>query len=327
MSVSRLSFALNAGLSLPAEGRILLIGAAPDLPLDGLDPARCQIVQRFYPDHATWTRRGLITLTDPDGPCSVAHVTLPRARDQAQSRVAMACAAATDLVAIEGAKSDGIDSLLKAIKQRVPILGQVAKAHGKLAWIAPTDAFADWAQGPSQRPDGVWTAPGVFSADGMDPASSALADALPHKLGARVAALGAGWGALAPAVLAREGVKECHLVEADLTALDCTRLNVTDARVTLHWADVPSWEAPAALDSVVMNPPFHVGRKADPALGQAFIASAARLLAPAGRLFMVANRHLPYESALTALFAQVDDIGGDSRFKLFAAARPRRKRH
>ena len=37
------------------------------------------------------------------------------------------------------------------------------------------------------------TVPGIFSADGIDPASALLADNLPEKLGARVADLGGGW--------------------------------------------------------------------------------------------------------------------------------------
>jgi 16S rRNA (guanine1207-N2)-methyltransferase len=37
---------------------------------------------------------------------------------------------------------------------------------------------------------------------------------------------------------------------------------------------------------------------------------------------MVANRHLPYERELKMRFAQVEEIGGDARFKLFHAARP-----
>ena len=47
-----------------------------------------------------------------------------------------------------------------------------------------------------------------------------------------------------------------------------------------------------------MNPPFHSERGSLPLLGQWFIAEAMKALRPGGRLFMVANRHLPYEVAL-----------------------------
>jgi len=71
-----------------------------------------------------------------------------------------------------------------------------------------------------------------------------------------------------------------------------------------------------------MNPPFHTGRAAEPSLGRAFIAAASRMLAPHGKLWMVANRHLPYEQALRDQFRNVDEIAGDGAFKVFHANRP-----
>ena len=59
------------------------------------------------------------------------------------------------------------------------------------------------------------------------------------------------------------------------------------------------------------------------ALGQAFIRAAARLLRPKGTLFMVANRHLPYETTLANSFGTVQDRGDDPRFKILQADQPR----
>lgn len=326
MSQERLNHAMTAGgLLLPAEGRIALVGAPGDMDLDGLDPARCEVIQTFFPDHAAWERRGLTVRTALDGAYAAEIVTLPRARDLAEDRIARASAQA-GLVVVDGAKTDGVDSLLKALRGRVTLDGQVSKAHGKVFWFAGGADLSDWLRHPTTLPTGDVTAPGVFSADGPDPASQALAAALPVSLKGRLADLGAGWGWLAREVLRREGVTQLHLVEADSTALDCARRNVTDARAVFHWADAADWTPPAALDAVVMNPPFHAGRKADPQIGRAFIAAAARVLAPHGQLWLVANRHLPYESALTDSFREVAEAGGDSRFKILHAARPTRHR-
>lgn len=117
-----------------------------------------------------------------------------------------------------------------------------------------------------------------------------------------------------------------HLVEADRVALDCARENVSDARAEFHWADARGWTAPGPVDAVVMNPPFHIGRASDPELGRAFIRAAARMLSPRGQLYMVANRHLPYEGDLAAAYGEVREIGGDNRFKIVQAARPSRTR-
>ena len=67
--------------------------------------------------------------------------------------------------------------------------GSFSKAHGKLFWFAGGD-FADWQNdAPSEIDGGFQTRPGVFSADAIDPASKALAAALPEKLGKQVADL------------------------------------------------------------------------------------------------------------------------------------------
>ncbi|MCR8550786.1 class I SAM-dependent methyltransferase [Salipiger sp. P9] len=325
MTADRLSFATEAGLTLPAEGRILLIGAPGDLVSDALPLDRCAVVQRFKPDHDAWARRGVPVGLAPEGTFAAAIVFLPRARDLAEARIATACAAAPGgLIVLDGQKTDGIDTLAKAVKARVPVLGQVSKAHGKTLWFFASGDFAGWARGPAQNGHGLWTAPGVFSADAPDPGSEALLAALPVRLGARVADLGAGWGGLARGLLARADIAALHLVEADHAALDCARRNIPDPRATFHWADATTWRPSEPLDAVVMNPPFHQGRKADPSLGQAFIAAARHMLKPSGQLWLVANRHLPYETTLAAHFRQTEEIAGDSRFKILHGARPLR---
>ena len=47
-------------------------------------------------------------------------------------------------------------------------------------------------------------------------------------------------------------------------------------------------------------------------------------LAPDGGLWLVANRHLPYETELDARFQVWREIGGTPAFKVIEAARPRR---
>ena len=50
------------------------------------------------------------------------------------------------------------------------------------------------------------------------------------------------------------------------------------------------------------------------------------MLSPPGVLWLVANRHLPYDRALTALFREVQDIGGDAAFRVIRASHPLRAR-
>lgn len=150
-----------------------------------------------------------------------------------------------------------------------------------------------------------------------------LAQALPAKLGRHVIDLGAGWGYLTAQGLADSSVQHIDLVEADALALECARKNITDPRARFHWADATEWTPREKADTVIMNPPFHSGRKADPSLGRAFVTAAAKMLSPSGQLWMVANRHLPYENTLEESFAQVKEAAGDNRFKIFHASKPR----
>jgi 16S rRNA (guanine1207-N2)-methyltransferase len=73
-------------------------------------------------------------------------------------------------------------------------------------------------------------------------------------------------------------------------------------------------------DVIVTNPPFHASGRADrPDIGRAFIAAAAAALVPAGRLWLVANRHLPYEAELARHFSQVRCVLQHDGFKVVEA--------
>lgn len=152
---------------------------------------------------------------------------------------------------------------------------------------------------------GLWSQPGVFSWDRIDPGTRLLASRLPPLQGAG-ADLGCGIGVLALHVLQASAVTRLALLDIDRRAIAAARLNVSDPRAHFLWADATSSAMPLrALDFVVMNPPFHKGGAEDKALGQAFITKAAAMLRPGGACWLVANRQLPYEAALAAAFKAV----------------------
>ncbi|WP_417261204.1 class I SAM-dependent methyltransferase [Celeribacter sp.] len=314
-------------LSLLLDGsppsRVAVYRPRSDADLSALKGAEVQIVQGFKPDAEAFKAQGYEVVTEADGQFDLAIVAVPRAKAEARALIADAAARA-DQVIVDGQKTDGIDSLWKDIKKRVETQ-VVSKAHGKAIRFSGGD-FSDWANpGPLHLIDGFTTRLGVFSVDRIDKASEALAEALPAKLPARIADLGAGWGYLSRAILEREGVKELHLVEAEAAAIASAKDNITDPRAQFHWDDATKFKPPHLLDAVIMNPPFHTTRAADPALGQAFITAAARMLSPQGQLWLVANRQLPYEATLASLFGTVDEIAVTGGFKLLHAAKPLRR--
>ncbi|WP_299147018.1 methyltransferase [uncultured Tateyamaria sp.] len=322
----RLPLAL-AAVELASDGPIAVLHPSVDADLSALPPARVLVISPMATVCTAFEARGFeVAAAFPaDIRFAASVVCLTRARAEAQAVLAAAMRATDGWVLIDGQKTDGSDSMLKALRARADVSAPISKAHGKIYWTRGGADFSDWAAGPELHPDGFWTAPGVFSADGIDPASALLVAALPEKMTGTVADLGAGWGYLSAHVLTRD-VKAVHLVEAHDMALQCARHNVTDPRAQFHWADATTWKPDDLVDMVVMNPPFHTGRTADPSLGRAFIQAAARVLKPHGALWMVANRHLPYEDTLAASFAKVVDLDGDARFKLVRAERPKRIR-
>ena len=321
----RLGLALApGGLTLP-EGRIAVFGPRDGVSLDPLPKASVEVITTSYPDQAHYTRLGYACALEPTGRYAAAVVFLPRAKALARDRIATARAVTAGPVIVDGQKEDGIESVLKDCRARTEVSGPVNKAHGKLFWFDGGD-LSDWTAPPAAMPDGFVTAPGIFSADGIDPASALLADSLPTTLGAHVIDLGAGWGYLSARLTTHPGVTRIDLVEADHAALACARMNVTDPRALFHWSDATDWRPDAPADTVVMNPPFHTGRKADPELGRVFIRTAAACLRPKGTLWMVANRHLPYETLLGELFAEHEEIAGTASFKLLRASAPLREK-
>ncbi|WP_246725250.1 class I SAM-dependent methyltransferase [Beijerinckia sp. L45] len=175
------------------------------------------------------------------------------------------------------------------------------------------------AEGGPRQVDGLWSQPGVFSWDRLDPGSALLAQHLPALAG-RGADFGCGIGTLALAALASPKLTHLALLDIDRRAVEAAKRNVTDPRVTVRWADVRQPDATLTkLDFVVMNPPFHDGGAEDRSLGQTFIRRAAESLRTGGRLWLTANRHLPYEAVLKPLFKRITPVVEASGYKVYEA--------
>jgi 16S rRNA (guanine1207-N2)-methyltransferase len=216
-------------------------------------------------------------------------------------------------------KDKGGSRLKKALERFGCTVGEDARRHHRFCHTtrpaAPTALDEAIAAGaPRIVPAlGIWSQPGVFSWDRLDPGSARLLDLLPPLTG-RGADLGCGVGVLAGRLLVSGNVDAITCIDIDRRAVECARRNLQDPRATVQWADVRRLgEGFSDFDFVVMNPPFHDGGTEDRELGVAFIRTAVRLLRRGGICWLVANRHLPYEAALREAFASMDvraDAGG-----------------
>jgi 16S rRNA (guanine1207-N2)-methyltransferase len=299
------------------------------------DRLRC--VQSFRPVHDSLAAAGYPVTPRAQEPAAnpgmvVVNLTRSRAENLGNVALGLEVLAPGGTLVVTGAKSDGVDSLARHVARALPLGGAFVKAHGRVFWLTrpavlPPEAAA-WAEDARLRPnaEGFLTAPGMFSPAHADPGSRRLAAAVAGRLAGRVADLGAGWGWLAQAVLAdAPAIAELDLHEAEASALDAARANVTDPRARFHWSDVTRLgPGMPPYDAVIANPPFHQGRAAEPDLGAAFVSAAARMLGPAGRLFLVANRQLPYEAVLAIAFREWEKLSEDGAYKVIRAERPRR---
>ncbi|HEY4366838.1 MAG TPA: class I SAM-dependent methyltransferase [Steroidobacteraceae bacterium] len=328
---------ISGQLSWPEEGALFLRardGAAlHQRPFPGLI---CE--QSFKPDAEALQRAGL-TLGDAMANDARTYplvlVLPPRQRDEARALMARAISLTkpggrviASLSNNEGARSGEAD--LARLAGPVETL---IKNKCRAFWSAPLQGAIDpdlalqWQTLDAARPiDGgrFISRPGVFAWDRIDPASALLAAHLPGDLAGRAADLGAGFGYLSAELLARcPGITLLDAYEAEARALDLARHNLAEfgsrTEVRYQWHDVTAG-LPHSYDVIVTNPPFHTQNRLErPDIGRRFIAVAAEALNPGGRLWLVANRHLPYEAVLTSSFGQVRAVAQEHGFKIIEA--------
>ncbi len=224
------------------------------------------------------------------------------------------------------AKDKGGARLKKELEGFGVVVGESAKAHHRRCVVIRPETVTGIeeaiAAGAARLVEGLeaWSQPGVFAWDRIDAGSLLLAQTAPVLKGAG-ADLGCGYGALATVVLGSPAVTALRLIDLDRRAIDTARKNVTDARARFEWADARTLEGAGDLDFIVTNPPFHDGGAEDRRLGQAFIQKAAAMLGKGGVLWLVANRHLPYEADLNAAFKRVTKIADAGGYKVYEAVK------
>ena len=296
--------------------------------------------QSFKPEADALERAGLnvdsgINAADILANASLVLVLPPRQREEARALLARAYALAAEgaVIVASVANNEGAKTCEQDLAALAGLDGVITKFHSRVFWTVrgaravDAERLASWSalDAPRKILGGRYVSrPGVFAWDRVDAASALLAEHLPADLRGHAADLGAGYGYLSRELLARcPGITALDAYEAEARALAMARQNLADARVPVqfHWHDVTAG-LPNRYDCIVMNPPFHAqGRGDRPDIGQRFIEVAAQSLRPGGRLWLVANRHLPYEAVLGANFGTLRVLAERGGFKVVEATK------
>ena len=327
-------------LALAADAPVLFLRARFGAALCHRPLQQWTFEQSFRPHADALERAGLaVGAAAPDARYALVAALPPRQREEARALLARAVLHAADggVVLASVANNEGARSCAADLERLAGPLSTLSKHKCRAFWTQPLRAgaidqalCAEWLALDAPRPvaGGFVSRPGLFAWDRVDPASALLAGQLPATLAGRVADLGGGYGYLSAHLLrACPQVTHVDLYEAEARALEPAQVNLEAARdarphdaaaagFALHWHDVTRGLS-QRFDAIVSNPPFHVGRADRPQLGRAFIHAAADALLPDGVLWLVANRHLPYEKALAERFASFRVAAVGSGFKVF----------
>lgn len=326
----------SGALTWPADGAVRFLRARAGGEVAALPPGSLHCEQSFKPEADALQRLGHAVVTDDATNCPLVLVLPPRQRDEARALFARALRLAAPGACVVAcvANNEGARSAEDDLRELAGPVHSLSKNKCRVFWTVVDPARIDQARvaawleldAPRRIADGRFLSrPGLFAWDRLDAASQLLVEHLPTDLRGHGADLGAGYGYLAAEVCTRNpAVTAMDLYEAEARALDLARSNLAavapGVACEFFWHDV-STGLSRRYDFIVSNPPFHVGRRDAPDLGRAFIAAAAQALQPGGRLFLVANRHLPYEQVLAAAFARARTVAVRDGFKLIEASK------
>lgn len=167
--------------------------------------------------------------------------------------------------------------------------------------------------------------PSTFAEGKLDEGTRLLLEALEVHTTDVALDLGSGAGYLGIHIARLASKGHVTMVDTSLATVDVARHMVQQSGLT-NVQVLPSDGTQAVqaqrFDLVVTNPPFHLGGIQSTEIAERFIREAAQVLRPRGRFYLVANRFLKYEPTIRACFKTVEEVSGNTRYKVLRALYP-----
>jgi len=318
--------------------RLAVLHAVDDVRLLPLVRAqRLDLLQTFRPDAEAMRKSGMSTVEALQGSYGAIAIRPSKNKVQTLGWVAEALAhlEADGVLLLAAENSHGARSYERLLAAIGPV-ASASKAKCRLIRLRKTadmnrQLLVDWRQAaePGLQPaHGLWSAPGLFSWEKPDAGSVLLLQHLPERLEGTGMDLCCGYGFLGETLLQRHPeIAALHMLDADRLALAMAGRNTEadgekgSGKVKLHWLDAARESLPKGLDWIACNPPFHTGQARDVELGQAIVTHACDALRTGGRIWLVANRKLPYEKRLESRLREVRVLTQEQGYKILEGVR------
>ena len=265
-------------------------------------------------------------------PAAQAVVFLPKGRRLQAMTFAQLAAQLTPgaVVWVVGANRAGIKSVAKTMTQHFVDVASIDSARrctlvrARTSDIPPSFDLAEWTTAWTARV-GEWTVdvdtvPGTFSDGELDDGTAELLAAIESTdVGERVLDLCCGSGVIGTMVAKHRPRATVLLVDADAAAVASTVATIARNGLTNASVRPSDWysDVDGTFDTILCNPPFHLGVETDTTMVDRVIDGAQAHLRAQGTLWMVANRSLPYLKRLQRAFARVDIVRQTSRYRVY----------
>ena len=167
--------------------------------------------------------------------------------------------------------------------------------------------------------------PTTFAEGKLDEGTRLLVDALEVHATDIALDIGCGAGYLGMHIARVASKGHVTMVDASLVAVDAAQNMVEQSGMTnMQVLASNGTQAVKAqrFDLIVTNPPFHLGGIQTTEIGERFIREAVQVLRSRGRFYLVANRFLKYEPTMRTCFHTVEEVGGNTRYKVLLATNP-----
>jgi len=133
MADARLTLALaDSQISLPLTGQIAVLRASPENDYSALPRDRVVMINGFKPQNDALAAAGYTVADQLQGPVAATLVEITRSKAETLGLIAAAFGATQPggLVLVDGAKTNGVESVLKHCRAVCDVTDVLAKSHG-----------------------------------------------------------------------------------------------------------------------------------------------------------------------------------------------------